>query len=64
VKPKRITTLGDLVSAAERRRAIHSFAWPVTRTPAAFIVHLPAIQVHRMIERGMWIYEPKKARKP
>ena len=56
---KRVLSLVDLHNLAEGRRAVHCPAarcWAKPR-PAAFIIHLPGIVIHRLILAGLYLYQ-------
>lgn len=57
-KGKRIRTLEQLELAALDRKAVSSGVC-FRRTPAAFVISMPAIQVLRLLRSGMFIYKPK-----
>jgi len=55
---RKVETLSDLVALAELRRAVtvpsyHGFEKP---WPASIVVHMPAMIVHEMIRRGIYLY--------
>lgn len=59
---KRIRSLKALAKAVEERRAVicpryrWAGAWHRPQ-PAAWVIHLPACQVLRMIDAGLYLYE-------
>lgn len=57
---EKITTLAELISARERRKAItcpgqHCWRRPI---PAAFMANLSGEILHRLMTYGMWVYSP------
>lgn len=61
MRGKRIRTLEQLERAALDRKAVSSGVC-FKRTPAAFVLCLPAFVVLRLFTSGMWIYKPKAKR--
>ena len=58
--PEKITTLSELISARERRKAITCPSSPCFRgpIPAAFMANLSGEVLHRLMAYGMWVYTP------
>ena len=56
--PEKITTLSELISARERRKAITCPSSPCFRgpIPAAFMANLSGEVLHRLMAYGMWVY--------
>lgn len=60
---EQVTSLARLIELAKERRAINisisrivGFRKPM---PAAFIVNMQGTMIQRMIDFGMYVYEPK-----
>jgi hypothetical protein len=53
-----IKSLDDLLRACLAKKCV-SNGWCFKRTPAAFIYFMQASSVHRLIQSGLFIYEPK-----
>ncbi len=59
---KRIRTFAALMKAVDNRRAVvvpSCNPWKQPK-PAAIIIHLPGLIVHRLLKRGIYLYEKKK----
>lgn len=63
MRGKRIRTLEQLKRAALDKRAVSSGIC-FKRVPAAFVFSMPAREVLRLIESGMFIYKPNPKRGP
>lgn len=57
----RVKTLDELVEHAGQARALRLKGYP-RPWPAAFVIGMPARTVHLLLERGVWLYEPRKRR--
>lgn len=55
----KVESLKCLVELALQRKCVTGFGQSERRMPAAFLVNMPAIIVHRALERGIFIYVPK-----
>ena len=60
-EPEQITTLDQLISARERKKAVvcpFTGGWFRPR-PAAFIANLSGEMLHRLMKSGMYVYRGK-----
>ena len=60
MRTRQVHTLSELVSLAMQRRSVVSNSYGGV-LPAAWVANMQAIQVHRMIECGMYLYDSPKA---
>lgn len=58
-KGRRVKTVERLIALAEQKRCVVHRNWK-NPCPAAMVVHMPTIMVHRMLKFGMWEYKARK----
>jgi hypothetical protein len=65
MKRKAVTSLGQLVQLALDRKSVVGFhAHRDIPIPAAVMVNMPALLVHRSLMNRLYIYTPAKSVKP